>query len=239
MTSFSVDQYLGEDVEFATRDEAIDQLSKKASEFGGEHIAYGILNPGMSSPRLAFDAITTYSPAWLERYFSQSYHIQDPILKTASSSRCPFDWETAKYDSTPLKTFFGESVEHGLGRQGFAIPIHGPNGEMCALSFNADVSDRDWIKMRQEVLPHIMLFAHQFNEKALNIRKPKLPESTLSPRESEALKWAAEGKSVWETSRILGISDHSVKSYLQNAQRKLACCNKLHTVVTAVRLGII
>lgn len=239
MTSFSIEHYIADEIEFTSRDEATEQLCQKASEFGGKHLAYGILNPGAQSPRLAFDAISTFSPEWIERYFSQKYHIVDPVLRVAKDARGPFDWNATSHKSEPVKSFFGESIEHGLGRQGFTIPIHGPRGELCALSFNADVSDSEWVKMREEVLPHLMLFAHQFNEKALNVRKPEVPESNLSPRESEVLKWAAEGKSVWETAQILSISDHSVKSYLQNGQRKLQCSNKLHTVVTAVRMGLI
>jgi len=239
MTSSFVEQYISEDIEFTSRDEGVDQLARYASKFGGKHMAYGILNPGKQSARLAFDAITTYSGAWVERYFNQRYHILDPLLKRAATARCPFDWNERQQRSEQEKAFFGESVEHGLGRQGISVPIHGPNSELCMLSFNADVSDREWAGLRNEVLPHLFLFAYKFNDKAFNIRRPTIGNIKLSPRESEVLKWAAEGKSVWETAQILCISDHSIKSYLQNAQRKLMCCNKLHTVVTALRMGII
>jgi len=239
MAGFTVEQYITDDAQFSSRDEAVELLRQTATKFGGIHLAYGILNPGKQSPRLAFDAISTYSDEWLTRYFTQGYYILDPILQTARTARGPFDWNAARYQSKPIKSFFGESIEHGLGKQGFAVPIRGPNGEVSIFSFNADVNDNNWSKMRDEILPHFLLFAFQFNERAMNVRRPKISGPMLSSRESEVLKWAAEGKSVWETAQILGISDHSVKAYLQNGQRKLKCCNKLHTVVTAVRLGII
>ncbi|MFT6657755.1 helix-turn-helix transcriptional regulator [Maritalea sp.] len=239
MSGFSVEQYISDEIEFTSRDEAVALLSKKASKHGGKHIAFGIMNPGTQSARLAFDAISTYSEDWTQRYFQQNYHILDPILKKATSAKTPFDWNASRYRSNREKEFFGESIEHGLGQQGFAVPVLGPNGALCVLSFNADVPDKEWLSFREEVLPHILLFAHQFNAKALNIRAPQIEEAQLSPREIEVLKWAAEGKSVWETAQILTISYHSVKSYLQNGQRKLQCTNKLHTVVTAVRRGII
>lgn len=239
MAGFSVEQFITDDIEFSSREEAIGHLHKTAAKYNGKHIAYGILNPGKQSPRLAFDAISTYSEDWLQRYFSQNYHVIDPVIKRAANSPTPFDWEAEKHNSPQESAFFGESVEHGLGRQGFAIPIFGPQGELCALSFNADVPDKEWIELRNEVMPHLFLFAYQFNALALNIRKPQNKRANLSMREFEVLKWAAEGKSVWETAQILSISDHSVKSYLQNCQRKLQCSNKLHTVVTAVRQGLI
>ncbi len=239
MASFSVEQFITDDIEFSSREEAIGQLQKTADKYNGKHIAYGILNPGKQSPRLAFDAISTYSEDWLQRYFSQNYHLVDPVIRRVANSSAPFDWDAKKHITKQEQSFFGESVEHGLGRQGFAIPIFGPEGEVCALSFNADVSDKDWLELRDEILPHLFLFAYQFNALALNIRKPQQKRANLSMREHEVLKWAAEGKSVWETAQILSISDHSVKSYLQNSQRKLQCSNKLHTVVTAVRQGLI
>jgi DNA-binding CsgD family transcriptional regulator len=61
----------------------------------------------------------------------------------------------------------------------------------------------------------------------------------LSGRELEVLKWAAEGKSMQDTAQILSISEHSVRTYLQNCQRKLKGANKLHTVVQALRIGVI
>ena len=51
----------------------------------------------------------------------------------------------------------------------------------------------------------------------------------LSPRELECLEWAAQGKSAWEIGRILGISRHTVASYLDNAKEKLG----VRTIVQA------
>ena len=43
----------------------------------------------------------------------------------------------------------------------------------------------------------------------------------LSPREFECLAWAAQGKSAWETARILGISRRTAAFHLDNAKAKL------------------
>jgi LuxR family transcriptional regulator, activator of conjugal transfer of Ti plasmids len=51
----------------------------------------------------------------------------------------------------------------------------------------------------------------------------------LSPREFECLEWAAQGKSAWEIGRILGISRHTVASYLNHAKQKLG----VRTIVQA------
>ncbi len=43
----------------------------------------------------------------------------------------------------------------------------------------------------------------------------------LTPREREVLLWAMEGKSNWEISIILGISQESIKGHIANILRKL------------------
>lgn len=43
----------------------------------------------------------------------------------------------------------------------------------------------------------------------------------LSPREREALEWAAKGKSAWEIGLILNISRRTAAFHLENAKAKL------------------
>ena len=52
----------------------------------------------------------------------------------------------------------------------------------------------------------------------------------LSPREMECLRWAAQGKSAWETGKILSISRHTVAFHLDNAKTKLG----VHSTIQAV-----
>jgi len=61
----------------------------------------------------------------------------------------------------------------------------------------------------------------------------------LSPRERECLKWAAVGKSEWEISQILGISEHTSEKHLLNAKAKLGAVNRVQAVAEAIRRGYI
>ncbi|MGD8937457.1 MAG: helix-turn-helix transcriptional regulator, partial [Thiogranum sp.] len=47
------------------------------------------------------------------------------------------------------------------------------------------------------------------------------------------------GKTTWETSRILRISERTVTFHLQNVQGKLGVSNRQQAVARAVSLGII
>ena len=61
----------------------------------------------------------------------------------------------------------------------------------------------------------------------------------LTPRERECLQWAAVGKSEWEISQILGISEHTSEKHLLNAKSKLGAVNRVQAVAEAIRRGYI
>ena len=61
----------------------------------------------------------------------------------------------------------------------------------------------------------------------------------LSDQELECLIWAASGKSVWETSVILSLSERTVRFHLDQARRKLKCTSKIQAVAKAVATGLI
>jgi DNA-binding CsgD family transcriptional regulator len=61
----------------------------------------------------------------------------------------------------------------------------------------------------------------------------------LSPRECEALGWAMHGKTNWEISVILGVSERTVKFHLRNAMAKLHARTRAQAVAVALRHGLI
>ncbi|MGB4819009.1 MAG: helix-turn-helix transcriptional regulator, partial [Saprospiraceae bacterium] len=65
------------------------------------------------------------------------------------------------------------------------------------------------------------------------------PAVVLSERERECLLWTARGKSSWEISVIVGLSENTVSSYLKNAMKKLGTTNRVLAVVQAIKDGLI
>lgn len=61
----------------------------------------------------------------------------------------------------------------------------------------------------------------------------------LTRREQEALRWTAAGKSYWETSIILGISERTVRFFMANARNKLDAVTNTQAVAKAVWQGLI
>lgn len=59
----------------------------------------------------------------------------------------------------------------------------------------------------------------------------------LSPRERDCLVGAREGKTALEIALWLGLSLHTVNSYLNSAYRRLGARNRTHAVMLALLRG--
>ncbi len=74
-------------------------------------------------------------------------------------------------------------------------------------------------------------------------RMPPLPlpptPAGLTPREVEVLRWAGQGKTNWEISEILGISQRTAKFHVENAIRKLGASTRAHAVAVGLERRLI
>lgn len=61
----------------------------------------------------------------------------------------------------------------------------------------------------------------------------------LTQREIECLTWTARGKTSWEISVILGVSESTATFHLRNAVIKLQASNRTHAVAKALQSGLI
>lgn len=61
----------------------------------------------------------------------------------------------------------------------------------------------------------------------------------LSRREHECLQWTAAGKTTWEISTILKISQNTIDGYIASATKKLGAVNRTQAVAEALRRGLI
>ncbi len=68
-------------------------------------------------------------------------------------------------------------------------------------------------------------------------KKKNLPP--LSMREREVLKWLKSGKSSWDISVILGISERTVNFHINNVMKKLEAVTRTQAVATAIENELI
>jgi len=188
-----------------------------------------------SQPNLKPQHITTYPSNWTDHYLRNHYERLDPVIAEVLRSPEPFSWGL-KTRSTQLskaqQQLFEEAAGFGLCC-GFTIPIHDSRGPIAAVTFAADepryAAFRRCVDEHERVLQLMALYFHAHARRKLTPGRV-VDGVTLSPREFQCLEWAAQGKTSWETARILEISRHTVATHLENAKTKLG----VRTIVQAV-----
>jgi DNA-binding CsgD family transcriptional regulator len=89
------------------------------------------------------------------------------------------------------------------------------------------------------LLPHIYAMYKRIYQQTGCRRCAALPapRESLTPRETDVLRWIAAGKTNWEISQILRLSERTVKFHLSNAFGKLNAVNRAQAVVKARESG--
>lgn len=63
--------------------------------------------------------------------------------------------------------------------------------------------------------------------------------ASLSARELDVLHWMCDGKSNWEISQILGLSQHTVKHHVSNILNKLEVSNRQNAAIKGIELDLV
>lgn len=193
---------------------------------------------GLPLPNRPLDPLVlgnAWPVGWSERYLSQDYFHIDPVGQHAFTTSAPFRWGSVPYrkDVKRAQQMMGEAVEFGL-KDGVLVPIFTATGWQSAISYASE--------HRLDVGPKEMAAAHLLAITAHGRLRTLLGDEhavrqKLTPREREVLTWAAAGKSAWETSSILGVSETTVITHLDNVRRKLNVANTTQAVVVALQTG--
>ena len=140
-----------------------------------------------------------------------------------------------------MRAFRKDAIDHGIGNQGFTIPIRGPNGKFALFTVSHTTDDDAWSVFTQAEQRNLLLIAHYLNEKALKLEKGRAPEPVhaLSPRKSDALTFLAMGYNRRQVAEVLSISEHTLRAYIESARFKLGSLNATHAVAHALSEGLI
>ncbi|MCB1469048.1 MAG: LuxR family transcriptional regulator [Rhizobiaceae bacterium] len=209
-------------------------MSDLAARYGLKTAAYfgtGFAGP---APVLA----VTYSAEWIEHYIERQFVEIDPVIQLGFRRLLPLDWRDFDCSDNRIKTLFGEASEFGFGKRGLSIPVHGRHGDRGLLSITSDLSERDWVREKLLYLRDFQVLAMHIHGKLLQLEGHHRLSRALSPRELECLQWIAQGKTAWECAKILGLSQHTVRCYLESARHKLNATSNTHAVSIAHKAGL-
>lgn len=234
-------------VEKATQAETVEDIHNVGAalcyQLGFDSFCYGAQFPtSLVKPHQIL--VSGYPKPWLDHYNTKHYIRIDPIIAHCATRYTPAVWADLRPTNDTAKgiaDFFSEADDFGL-RSGVSVPIHGNGGERAVLSLASEEASKKTEQRINEGIPLAQLLAGYIHEAVCRVFEEediRLAKVQLTKREKECLLWTAEGKTSWETSRILNISERTVVFHLQNSNNKLNVCNRQQAVARAVSQGLI
>lgn len=203
---------------------------------GVDHVVYHSVN---STGRQY--AVHTYTPEWQRLYVENEYSRIDPVVLGCYNRFHPADWKSFDWSGAAARAFLREAVSHGVGNQGFTVPIRGPSGQFALFTVSADRDDAAWADWTGSNVADLIVIAHFVNRKALDLEgdQVQLATAPLSPREKDTLTLLAMGYSRQQAAESLSISEHTVRVYIEGARMKLGAQNTTHAVARALASGML
>ncbi|WP_331375330.1 helix-turn-helix transcriptional regulator [Sinorhizobium chiapasense] len=181
---------------------------------------------------------TTYPDPWVSRYLMRDYAEVDPVLHEGLVRQLPFDWREVDVPEAAHE-FYADAQAYGLGENGFSIPIV-TKSRRALFSLNSRKPDAEWSTIVSERRSEWVELAFLIHEKAVVERYGEHdPIPVLGGREVECLHWSALGKDAKDIAAVLGLSDHTVRSYLKSARFKLGCATVSAATARAAQLRLI
>jgi DNA-binding CsgD family transcriptional regulator len=121
--------------------------------------------------------------------------------------------------------------------EGLIITLSLPErcGETAVFGITADRQRSEWREQHTTIIRECRILANYFHSHVLRINGyDSERELLISARELDCLKWTAAGKTAWEASVILGITERTVRFHLNAAREKLNCATTTQAVAKAV-----
>lgn len=219
----------------------IEDVCLNFSELCGlEYYLFGVCNAtSLSAPQIF--TLTNYPNEWFDGYFENNLQKSDPVVRYCFENSVPITWnklmQMDQYCDPIAVQIMGEAKAKGL-IDGLSVPVKAPSGEICILSLSTKV-EKNIKKRLNNVLPFAQYFGYSLFETYLKMNLGHAPVVSLTPREKESLFWACEGKTAWEMSQIMSVTERTAIFHLSGATKKLGAANRQHAVAKAIMYGLV
>lgn len=163
-----------------------------------------------------------YPEDWVEYFDRHRLGVSDPIHRASQVTSVGFEWRNVAA-LIPLtdsdRRILALARTHGLA-DGFTVPANIPGEAHGSCSF-AGVADGE---LPQDALPLAQLagaFAFEAARRIWQMRTGAVPARPgITDRQRDCLVWVARGKTDWEISRILGVSQETVVQHVKQARER-------------------
>jgi LuxR family transcriptional regulator len=183
--------------------------------------------------------LNNYPQDWNTQYEQNNVSKTDPIAAYCNHSTLPVLWSKELFSKTPW--LWQMLQQQGLAH-GWSQAIH---DEQCGLHSVLSLARSHCPISAYELYENLgfSVFISRHLHALAIAMQPKKPASPqpppLSRRELEVLKLSADGKTAYEISRILSLSERTINFHVHRAIEKLGVNNKIAAVIAAARSGAI
>ncbi|KWA17859.1 hypothetical protein WT41_25050 [Burkholderia territorii] len=182
--------------------------------------------------------LSNYPEAWLSRYRERAYLMIDPVAQHAMSSLTPLIWCDRIFATTEQRELRDGSRMYGLS-DGVSFPAHNRHGDVACVSFVRQARASDNGDLPFAIPSWGALVANLTLDTCRRLEALQSDAPCLSARELEILKWVAEGKSSWDISRIVALTEHGVLHHIRNIMKKFDMPTRRQAVLMAYRFGLL
>jgi DNA-binding CsgD family transcriptional regulator len=213
----------------AERAEGVAFLKAAKELYRLSEIAYCAINIPAAGPRPRY-AHCYYSDTCIKQFVSS---VRLPIdLALQADSRKTAEKVESRDDLYPADVRQVQGPGNSLT---FSFPVRQRCAEAAVFGVAAAVETISSREQQSALLREFRILANYFHGHILRINGVDSEEDLLiSARELDCLKWTAAGKTAWEASVILGITERTVRFHLNTAREKLKCATTTQAVAKAV-----
>jgi DNA-binding CsgD family transcriptional regulator len=220
------------------RAEGVAFLNVAKSTYPISTIAYIGLNIPLRSHEHRF-VQCTLADQWAKHCVSKERLNVDGIEGLGPAFKADLDWSHPAHaaNAEALRKLSGAMLD---GWQVLSFPLRALGAESALLCLGAVVPADTWAGQVTLLRRDFQILGNYFHQHIMRIYGHDASNDMLiTARELDCLKWMAAGKTAWEASVILGISERTVRFHLNAAREKLDCLTTTQAVAKAVSQQLI
>ncbi len=202
----------------------------------------GVLMRGLlQDPDVRITSMGNTPPGFLQVAKDLGEARRDPVMAQLMSQSVPVIYDQDTYVSASAGEVWEAQAPFGY-ETGIAVKLHLPGDRHFLLGVDREEAlPPPGPRLMQMVAGLQLLAAHALTA-ADRLLAPQLQTQDfpkLTRRELDVLSWTSQGKTAWEVSVILGMSEKTVNFHLGNAMRKLDVTSKHQAVLKCVAAGVL
>lgn len=182
--------------------------------------------------------LNNYPASWNTEYEQKKFRDIDPIVAHCNQTMLPVLWSDELFSKVPSmwEALGVQGIQHGWSQS-----VQDDDSGLCSiLSLARSHCPISAFELYENLGFSVFMGRHLHALAAQSLPKPppkKLPAAHLSLREIDVLKLAADGKTAYESARILNLSARTINFHVQSAIEKLGVSNKISAVIAAAKAG--